>query len=479
MDKSATDDPSPAGRQYQAGLFGLLLAGNSSLISWLDAGLTVHSQDFGFYLVSVLVLLCLLLLSALISGSEVAFFSLTPTQLVELQQSSHASDRFMYHLLETPKRLLATILIANNLVNIAFVTLSTFVTWRLVGSRTTEGIVVTALTFIVTFLIVFFGEVVPKVYANQNNLQFARLTVPLLRFANAFFYPLAVMLLMVSGIIEKRIARKGYAVTVDHLNHALDLATSSEETTEEERGILKGIVNFGTLTVKQVMRARLDITAVDIDLDFHELMDRINKSGYSRIPVFDETIDNLSGLLYVKDLLPYLNEDETFAWQKLVRPAFFVPETKKIDTLLKDFQEKRIHMAIVVDEYGGTSGLITLEDIIEEIVGEINDEFDDEDIVYNKLDENTFVFEGKTSLNDFCKVVNEDPSLFETVKGESESLGGLLLELNSKLPRAGERISFQRFVFTVVSADQRRIKRVRVLRKPVTADVDDPLSYTD
>jgi putative hemolysin len=469
LDKSATDDPYPAGSA--AGFFGFLFLGDLDLTQWLDATLSIQSQDLGFYLGSGIALLGLLLLSALISGSEVAFFSLSPTQLNELQLSSHTADHLMLRLLSHPKRLLATILIFNNLVNIAFVTLSTFVTWRFVGSRTTEGVVITALTFVVTFLIVFFGEVVPKVYANQNNLQFARSTGPLLRLGSKLFYPLSALLLSVSNVIEKRVARRGYAITVDHLNHALELTTATEETTEEERGILKGIVNFGTLTVKQVMRARLDITAVDIELDFHELMDRINKSGYSRIPVFRETIDNLAGLLYVKDLLPYLNEDEHFTWQTLLRPAFFVPETKKIDTLLKDFQEKRIHIAIVVDEYGGTSGLITLEDIIEEIVGEINDEFDEEDIVYNKLDENTYIFEGKTSLNDFCKVVNEDPALFEPVKGESESLGGLLLELNSKLPRVGERIGYNRFVFTVVSADPKRIKRIRVLRKPLPVDL--------
>ena len=430
----------------------------------------VNSGSVMFYVVTGLLLLLLLLLSALVSGSEVAFFSLSTNDVAECRKSNGPADQRILHLLERPKKLLATILILNNFVNIAFVTLSTFVTWHVVGSKTTEGLVVSILTFIVSFAIVFFGEVVPKVYANQNNLTFARFTSSLLSFGYTFFSPLAWILMTISNVIEKRVERKGYQLTVDNLNHALDITT--KETTEEEKGILKGIVNFGQLTVKQVMRSRMDITAFDIELDFHELMDKVNKSGYSRVPVYHETVDNIEGILYVKDLLPYLNENENFSWQKLLRPAFFVPENKKIDSLLKDFQQKRIHVAIVVDEYGGTSGLITLEDIIEEIVGEINDEFDDDDVAYNKLDDSTYIFEGKTSLNDFCKIINEDPGIFEDIKGESESLGGLLLELNTKLPRAGERIYYNKFVFTVVSADMKRIKRVRVLIKPIPTEVN-------
>ena len=431
---------------------------------------SVSPNDWLFYVASGVVLACLLLLSALISGSEVAFFSFGSADVAECQRSGTESDKKVLKLLEKPRSLLATILILNNFTNIAIVTLSTFVTWRIVGGRTTEGLVVTLLTFLVTIFIVFFGEVVPKVYATSNNLSFARRMAGLLSGAETFFKPLTWFLIRFSNIIEKRVARKNYQITVDHLNLALDI-TTRQGTTEEEKGILKGIVNFGTLTVKQVMRSRLDLTAFDYEYDYHELMDKINKLGYSRVPVYEETVDNLKGLLYVKDLLPYLHEDENFKWQDLLRPVFYVPETKKIDSLLKDFQEKRIHLAIVVDEYGGTSGLITLEDVIEEIVGEINDEFDEEDVAFNKLDETTYVFEGKTSLNDFCKIIGIDSSVFEPVKGESESLGGLLLEINNKLPRAGEKIYFERFVFTVVSVDLKRIKRVRVLIKPVTTEV--------
>lgn len=467
MDTSI-DDPFPVSLLnlvWVAGQRLLLLDGNLGEPSLAS----LNSGNVTFFVITGIVLVLLLVLSALISGSEVAFFSFSTTDIAECRKSNQPSDIRVLHLLERPKKLLAVILILNNFVNIAFVTLSTFVTWRIIGSKTTEGLVVTLLTFTVTFAIVFFGEVVPKVYANQNNLTFARLTSSLLTFGETVFAPLAWVLMKVSNIIEKRVARKGYQITVDHLNQALDL-TTTEGTTEEEKGILKGIVNFGQLTVKQVMRSRMDITAFDMEFDFHELMDKVNKSGYSRVPVYTETVDNLEGVLYVKDLLPYLNEDENFKWQNLLRPAFFVPENKKIDSLLKDFQQKRIHIAIVVDEYGGTSGLITLEDIIEEIVGEINDEFDDDAVAYNKLDDSTFIFEGKTSLNDFCKIINEDPALFEDIKGDSESLGGLLLELNTKLPRAGERIYYSKFVFTVVSADMKRIKRVRVLIKPVTTE---------
>lgn len=418
-----------------------------------------------FYILNGAIILVLLVMSALISGSEVAFFSLSHDDLAKCKASNQAAEQTIINLLKDPKRLLATILILNNFINVAIITLSTFVTWEIVGTKETEGLMVVILTAVVTFLIVFYGEIVPKVYANQNNLSFATRMAPFLNAAGKFFSPLSWLLMSSSNIIEKRVKQKGFSISVDELHQALEI-TSNKDTTEEERGILKGIVNFGTLSVRQVMKSRLDITAFDIEEDYHVLMDQINKNGFSRIPVYRDTIDKIEGILYVKDLLPYIEKDEHFEWQSLLRPGFFVPESKKVDSLLKDFQEKRVHIAIVVDEYGGTSGLITLEDVIEEIVGEISDEFDEDfDIAYNKLDENTFVFEGRTSLNDFGKIINEDPSYFDEVKGESESIGGLLLEINSKLPRAGEKILFKKYVFTAVSVDNKRIKRVRVFIK--------------
>jgi putative hemolysin len=432
----------------------------------------LQSSPATFYFIGGVTLAVLLLLSALISGSEVAFFSLTRQQIANCKNSNQRSQKIIYHLIKDPKKLLATILICNNFINVAFVTLATFITWRIVGTSTLEGITIVILTFLTTFSIVFFGEVIPKVYASPNSLQFARRTARMLLIAEAIFRPLSWFLMNTTNFIEKRIEKKDYQVSKEELHKALEL-TAGGETTEEEKEILKGIVNFGTLSVKQVMRSRLDITAFDIDTKFHDLMDKINKCGYSRIPVFRETIDKIEGILYIKDLLPYLEKDEHYNWQILLRPGYFVPENKKIDSLLKDFQEKRVHMAIVVDEYGGTSGLITMEDVIEEIVGEIRDEFDDDEIAYNKLDDKTYVFESKTSLNDFCKILGIDPSLFEEVKGESESMGGLLLELSSKLPRVGEKIEYKNFVFTVVAVDNRRIKRIRVFIKSPMVKKDD------
>ncbi|WP_422360747.1 gliding motility-associated protein GldE [Reichenbachiella sp.] len=432
------------------------LPGNFILTALLTSGQL-------YLLVFSLIAIGLLFLgSALVSGSEVAYFSLSHDQLSDTEQEQSKGRKKIARLLDHPKQLLATILILNNFINISIVMLSTYVTAALLGDVLSGGAIIAALTVVITFLMVFLGEIVPKVYANQNNMAFAKRTATLLAISFKVFQPLAWLLIKVSNVIERRIERKGYRVSVDDLNQALDLA-AEDETTEEEKGILKGIVNFGTLSVKQIMKSRMDITAIDLETDFHELMNQINKTGYSRIPVFKETIDKIEGILYIKDLLPYVTEEESFKWQELLRPGFFVPETKKIDTLFKDFQEKRIHIAIVVDEYGGTSGLITMEDVIEEIVGEINDEFDeDSDVAYSRVDNNTFIFEGKTSLMDFCKLAGVDHKAFDQVKGESESLGGLLLEINSMLPNAGEKIVFENFLFTTVAVNDKRIKKVRV-----------------
>jgi magnesium and cobalt exporter, CNNM family len=372
-----------------------------------------------------------------------------------------STDQLIVRLLNNPKKLLATILILNNTINIAIVTLSTYAVSVATGVSTVEGKFIVGLTFVVTFLIVFFGELVPKVYANQNNYNFIRKTARFIAIARTFFTPVSAVLMGMNTLIEKRIRTRGYEVSRDELQMALDL-TTQQESSEDEMEILQGIINFSSLTVKQVMRSRVDFTAFETNMNFHELLEEVNKSGYSRIPVFHETIDNIDGILYIKDLIPYINKDKDFDWIKLLREAYFIPENKKIDILLRNFQERRIHMAIVVDEYGGTSGLITLEDIIEEIVGEINDEFDGEDIAYSKLDEQTYLFEGKTTLIDVCKILEESSEIFDEVKGESESLGGLILELSTKMPGIGEKVSFDKFVFTVVAVDQKRIKRVRV-----------------
>lgn len=418
-----------------------------------------------FIIVSGIILLTFLLVSALVSGSEVAYFSLTHNDIDVCRSSNSPQDRKVIGLLKKPQKLLATILILNNLVNIAIVTFATYVAWEVTGSRNPESNIVVTLTVLVTLSILLFGEFMPKVFANRNNLNFARFTSSLLRTSTIFFGPLSVLLLGISNVIEKRMRIKSYNVSVDEFNQALELTTKDEDL-ESQKDILKGIVNFGTLTVRQVMKSRMDIAAFDDESDFHELMDMINKTGFSRIPIYKETVDKIEGILYIKDVLPHTDKDEKFKWQELLRPGYFVPESKKIDSLFKDFQEKRVHMAIVVDEYGGTSGLVTLEDIIEEIVGEISDEHDEEeDVDYKKVDEQTYIFEGKTSLNDFCKIVGAEPGTFEQVKGESESLSGLLLEIHSRLPIAGESIEYDRFIFTIASVDPRRIKKVRVYMK--------------
>jgi putative hemolysin len=436
----------------------------------------IIEPSFSYFLINGLVLVLLLIGSALASGSEVAFFSLSNEEIASIQDSDPARGRIISKLLSSPKQLLSTILILNNLINIGIVTLTTFVSWSIFGMNTTGIIIILVQTVGVTFAIVFFGEIVPKVYANQAKISFSISMAPTIGFFFNFLKPISWLLMGFSRLIEKRVVHKGYTLSVDELNQALELTT--EDTPEEEKEILRGIVNFGTLSVKQVMRSRLEITAVDVELDFHELMDRINKSGYSRIPVYEETIDNILGVLYIKDLLPFIEQDENFAWKDLIRKSFFVPETKKVDSLLKDFQRMRVHMAIVVDEYGGTSGLVTFEDLIEEIIGEINDEFDDtDDIFFQELDADTFVFEGKVSLNDFCKKLELDPQLFEDVKGESESLGGLLLELNSKLPKNGTKIKFDDFEFTVLSVDARKIKKVKVYFN--RGEKDTSIPFTD
>ncbi|WP_026969552.1 gliding motility-associated protein GldE [Algoriphagus terrigena] len=436
----------------------------------------ITEPSFSYFFINGLILVLLLIGSALASGSEVAFFSLNNEEIASLQESDPERGRLVANLLSNPKKLLSTILILNNLINIAIVTLTTFVSWSVFGMNDTGIVVILVQTVGVTFAIVFFGEIVPKVYANQARMSFALSLAPILAFFSSLLKPVSWFLMSFSSLIEKRVEQRGYSLSVGELNQALDLTT--EDTPDEEKEILRGIVNFGTLSVKQVMRSRLEITAVDVEMDFHELMDKINKSGYSRIPVFEETIDNILGVLYIKDLLPYTDKDEDFPWKDLIRKSFYVPETKKVDSLLKDFQKMRVHIAIVVDEYGGTSGLVTMEDLIEEIIGEINDEFDDTDnIFFQELDNDTFIFEGKVSLNDFCKKLELDSQLFEEVKGESESLGGLLLELNSKLPKNGAKILFENFEFTVLAVDARKIKKVKV--HLITGEKDSSSHFSD
>ena len=418
------------------------------------------------------VLVALLFLSAVLAGSEVAFFSLNADQRISLRESEVSSEKTVSQLLDKPQQLLATLLIAINFVNIIFITLANYLTSMVLGQQSMETLLVTLfLLFGVTFIITFFGELIPKVWAQQNNLNFARYSAPLISFLNFVFLPLSKALLGISGLIEKRVKKKSYTLTSQELNQALEI-TTDENTSDREKDILRGILNFGNISVKSVMQARREIVAFDTSMNFHELMDLINKNGYSRVPVFNETIDKIEGILYIKDLLKHIDQDENFDWIPLLHNPFFVPENKKIDDLLYDFQEKRVHMAIIVNEYGETEGLVTMEDIIEEIVGEINDEFDEVEADYKKIADNIYVFEAKTSLNDFCRVFEIEAAYFEKAKGESETLAGLIIELFGRIPSAGEEIEFENFTFKVQSVDTRRIKKVRVTHQP-EADQDD------
>lgn len=405
-------------------------------------------------------LISLLVLSAIISGSEVAFFSLSPSEIKSFSKDNNKRLRVAVNLLNSPERLLANILVVNNLINVAIITLSAYFTWSAFGK---SAYVFFILTVIVTSVIIFFGEIIPKVYASKNRKLFIKTSSIILVPSNVLFKPLVLMLIKISEIFKTN-KRELLESSKEELNRAMSL-TIDKNTSKQEKNILEGIINFGSIKVKEIMKSRVDIVAVEANDSFKKVSELINKSGYSRIPVYKETIDNIEGVLYVKDMIPYLN-DVNFDWTKKIRPAFFVPENKNIDVLFKDFQEKRVHLSLVIDEYGGVSGLITLEDIIEEIVGDIKDEFDfEDDFYYKKIDNSTFLFDGKTSLNDLCKVMNIHKDFFNISKGESESLGGLILELNSKIPSVGDKIKYDKFIFTIMSVDKKRIKRVRVFKK--------------
>ena len=411
----------------------------------------------------IVVLIILLLLSALISGSEVAFFSLGAGELEELEDDAPKHNRIKT-LLDKPEELLGTILISNNFVNVGIVILSTF----LLNTFFSPELWSPVLTFVVEILaitgvLLLFGEILPKVYANTARLNFARFVVP-------FIFHLHKILKPISKRLSKTINRitiegRAPSLSVDDLEQALEL-TTDEHTTEDEQRILKGIVRFGSTTVKEVMTPRTSVIAIDIKAPFHDTLTHIVDKGYSRIPVYEEQLDQIKGLLYVKDLLPYVDAADNFRWQDLIRTPFFVPESKKIDDLLKEFQQRRIHLAIVVDEFGGTSGVISLEDVLEEIVGEISDEFDDDDLVYSKLDNHNYVFEAQTPLIDFCRVLDLPKDIFESVDGESDSLAGLVLELAGKFLEKNEEITHEAFTFKVESVDQRKLIRIKVTVNP-------------
>lgn len=407
----------------------------------------------------MVVVAILLFFSAMISGSEVAFFSLGPHHIHALKINPSRKEILVLRLLEKPDRLLASILISNNFINVGIVIISSYVTTTLFNFSATPVMGFVIQVVVITFLLLMFGEILPKVYANRFASRFARrMAIPLVVLDRAF-QPLIFILVKSTRLVNRRVAKKRQNISMDDLSEALDLAI---DVVEDEKEMLEGIVRFSNLEVAEIMRSRTDVVAVSIDTDLETLTRVIIDSGFSRIPVYEETSDNLKGILYVKDLLPHINQKKKLDWTKLIREPFFVPESKKINDLLKEFQEKKIHLAIVVDEYGGTQGIVTMEDILEEVVGEITDESDEAEEFYRQIDDHTWIFEGKTLLNDFYKVTELEDDYFDDVKGDSETLAGLLLELRGGFPRRNENIPCKGIEFTVLGLDQRRIKDIRV-----------------
>lgn len=422
----------------------------TEIIYYLDI-----SYQFNF---DVFLLVILLIFSGFISGSEVALFSLSKSDIES--KSDLKSFKIITNLLEKPNKLLATILIANNLINIAIVILFTKigeVLFNAIGSPLIQFFVEIV---VATFLILLFGEILPKIYASRNNINFSRIIAHPLRILDIIFSPISLPMQKFSNYIKNKLAIQNSNISIDQISHALDL-TRPEDTTKQEQKILKGIVNFGNIETKEIMHPRIDIFALDGKLKSEEVLKSITTTNYSRIPIFDENLDRIIGILHIKDLLPFLDKKE-FQWKELLREPLFIPENKKLDDLMLEFQEKKVHLAIVVDEYGGTSGLVSLEDVIEEIVGDISDEFDDDNLLYSKIDDHNFIFDGKTSLHDLCRIIKVDKNIFDEYKGEAETIAGFILEISRSFPKKNSKINFMKFVFKIESIDKKRIKQIKL-----------------
>ena len=430
-------------------------------------GISVHSPTISAIIAIVLAGL-LLLVSGFASASEIAFFSLSPSDLNAIDEKKHPSDEKIRKLLDDTERLLATILITNNFVNVTIIMLCNFFFMSVFEfhSPIAEFLI---LTVILTFLLLLFGEIMPKIYSAQKTLAFCRFSAPGIWMFRSLFYPIASMLVRSTSFLNKHFARKNHNISVDELSHALELTDKAE--LKEENNILEGIIRFGGETAKEVMTSRLDVVDLDIRTPFKDVLQCIIENAYSRIPIYSENRDNIKGILYIKDLLPHLNKVD-FRWQSLIRPAYFVPETKMIDDLLRDFQANKIQIAIVVDEFGGTSGIVTMEDIIEEIVGEIHDEYDDEERTYAVLNDHTWVFEAKTQLTDFYKITKVDEEVFDEVAGDSDTLAGLLLELKGEFPALHEKVTYDHYEFEVLEMDNRRILKVKFTINTLPSDSD-------
>lgn len=434
-----------------------------SCISYLQDlcdGVTVVPPTMGAMIALILAIL-LLYASGFVSASEIAFFSLSPSDLSKIEENEYPSDSRIKALLDDSERLLATILISNNFVNVTIIMLCNFFFASVIDFGDAKLLEFLLITVVLTFLLLLFGEIMPKIYSAQNTLKFCRKAAPVISVLLSVFKPVSNLLVHSTFLINKLTRkRKVPNLSVDDLSQALELTDKNEIS--EESNMLKGIIRFGEETAEEVMTSRLDIVDLEINTPFPDVIKCIVDNAYSRIPVYEESRDNIKGILYIKDLLPYLDKGADFKWQNLIRPAYFVPETKMIDDLLRDFQANKIHIAIVVDEFGGTSGIVTMEDIIEEIVGEINDEYDEEERTYVKISENVYIFEGKTLLSDFYKLAEIDPDDFESVAGDADTLAGLLLELKGEFPILHEVINFDRYRFEILEMDARRIVKVKV-----------------
>lgn len=429
-------------------------------------GDVVLQQPTTGVIIATILAAVLLLMSAFASGSEIAFFSLSPSDVAELEDGKFDADKKIQNLRDDSERTLATILIANNFVNVTIIMLLNYVIAGVIsfGER---ALLLQFLftTVILTFLLLLFGEIMPKVYARQDPLKFCRRCVGGIMFARKLFWPIESILLKSGMMAEKIIQKENHVLSVDDLEQALELTDKND--IKDEQNMLKGIIRFGDETAKEVMTSRQNIVDLDIRSNYADVLKCIEDNNYSRIPVYQDNTDNIRGILYIKDLLPHLTKSSNFRWQSLIRPPYFVPETKKIDDLLREFQENKVHIAIVVDEFGGTSGIVTLEDILEEIVGEINDEYDEEEKFYSKLNYNTFIFEGKTLLTDLCRILNVDDEEFEEVEGDADTLAGLLLEIKGDFPSIHEKIDYKNYTFEVMNVEERRISKIKVTVHPV------------
>jgi putative hemolysin len=425
---------------------------------FLLSGIGINAPDFKIVF-GFLIIILLLIGSALVSASEVAFFSFRPEEIEWFKSEKDKKSKAVMKLHNNPEKLLSTILVANNTINIAIVLLAAFLSSKIFdfSSEPVLGFIINVV--IITFLLLFFGEVMPKVYASRNRIDIAMFMAYPLTLLEKVFKPVTFLLIFSSAFVKRRTGSRRSNISMDDLSDALEL--TSDDFNEDEK-ILKGIVNFGNINVSAIMCSRVDVTAIDIKSGFDKIVPVIISSGFSRIPVYSGSFDTVKGILYAKDVLPYTNNPGNFKWQALLRPPYFVPETKKINDLLKEFQTKKMHMAVVIDEYGGTSGIVTLEDILEEIVGEITDESDEEQLLYRKLDEKTYIFEAKILLNDFCKVMDIEEDRFNEVRGESDTLAGLILEITGEIPQKDQIIKYSDFIFRIESADRRRIKQIRV-----------------